>query len=302
MPVYVVLGALALAGSIPVLWVALSSDRAPARQVARNLTAGLASGGDMRGIVLSQSPMERIVHPATKWVGRHARRVSPASMVASLERRIELSGSNWVIEAVLAVKLCLAGGLLLAGGLWAASSPSPSRVLAAVAAGVAGYLVPDSVMARKARERQEAILVDLADTLDQLAVCVGAGLGLDSALARAAASGHGPLAAELARLLQDIRVGLPRADALEGLITRTDVAELRQFVHAVSQAEKYGVPIIGVLRSQASEQREKRRFRAEERAMKLPVKVVFPLVFCILPAMFVVILGPAALRVTNVFG
>lgn len=302
MPIYAVLGALALAGSLPVLWFALGSERAPSRQVSRNLTAGLATGGDLRGIVLSQSPIERILQPVSGWAGRHARRVSPSSMIATLERRIELSGSNWAIEAVLAVKLCLAGGLLLAGGLWAASSPSLPRVLAAAAAAVVGYLMPDAVMARKARERQEAILVDLADTLDQLAVCVGAGLGFDSAIARAATAGHGPLAAELARMLQDVRVGLPRSEALEGLITRTDVAELRQFVHAVSQAEKYGVPIIGVLRSQASEQREKRRFRAEERAMKLPVKVVFPLVFCILPAMFVVILGPAALRVTDVFG
>jgi len=139
----------------------------------------------------------------------------------------------------------------------------------------------------------------LPDTLDQLTICVEAGLGFDAAMARAARSGAGPLNEELTHLLQDLRVGVPRHEALQSILDRTDVPELRQFVHALIQAETYGVPVSRILRTQAAEQREKRRFRAEERAMKLPVKVIFPLVFCILPVLFIVIIGPAFIHIAN---
>ncbi len=160
---------------------------------------------------------------------------------------------------------------------------------------------PDTVLARKARDRQLAISNQLPDTLDQLTICVEAGLGFDAALARTARTGRGPLAQELARLLQDLRVGVPRVEALKAMLERTDVPELRQFVHVIIQAESYGVPISKVLRTQAAEQREKRRFRAEERAMKLPVKVIFPMVFCILPTLFIVVLAPAFLNISARF-
>ena len=219
--------------------------------------------------------------------------------IAALERRVELAAVAWSIERALAAKVALGAALLAAGVGWALHSPSPATWAAAVGAGVVGYLVPDVVLSRLASRRQLAIANELPDVLDQLTVCVEAGLGFDAALARASKSRRGHLAGEMARTLQDLRMGVPRQEALDGLLGRTDVPELRQFVHAVSQAETYGVPIARALRAQAVEQREKRRFRAEERAMKLPVKVVFPLVFCILPCMFVVIIGPAALRLIH---
>ena len=172
-------------------------------------------------------------------------------------------------------------------------------LVVALSGGLVGYLGPDTVLARRARTRQLKISNELPDMLDQLTICVESGLGFDAALARISRSGHGPLSMELTRLLQDLRIGVPRADALGQLLERTDVAELRQFVHAVLQADTFGVPISRVLRSQAVEQREKRRFRAEERAMKLPVKVIFPLVFCILPVVFIVVLGPAYVHLTS---
>jgi tight adherence protein C len=107
------------------------------------------------------------------------------------------------------------------------------------------------------------------------------------------------LARELAHTLQDIRVGMPRRAALEQMLQRTDVVDLRHFVVAIAQAERHGVPIAQVLRIQADELREKRRQRAEERALKIPVKLVFPLILCILPALFVVLMGPAAIRIAN---
>jgi tight adherence protein C len=162
-----------------------------------------------------------------------------------------------------------------------------------------GYFAPDVVLIGRAQARQQIIQRELPDVLDQITVSVEAGLGFDAALAQAGRNGKGPLAEELARTMQDVAIGVPRLKALAGLLERTDVPDLRHFVLAVKQAEQYGVPIAQVLRVQSTDLREKRRQRAEEQAMKIPVKIVFPLVFCILPALFVVILGPAGMRVAD---
>jgi len=301
MPLYIVLAALAVTLSVPVLWLSLTGDRAPVSQVARNLNAGVVDGGNLRRLVLSQSPLERILQPALRSASRASRRLTPSGVVTALERRIELSGVAWTLEQVLIVKVVAGGGLMAAGLLWASVSGSSMAFLAVVAGAVVGYLGPDTVLARKASARQLTISNELPDTLDQLTICVEAGLGFDAALARVARSGEGPLAVEIARVLQELRLGVPRVEALNNLLARTDVPELRQFVHDVIHAATYGVPISRVLRTQATEQREKRRFRAEERAMKLPVKVIFPLVFCILPSLFLVILGPAYIQIKTGF-
>lgn len=161
-------------------------------------------------------------------------------------------------------------------------------------------MVPDAILHARGRERQAAILKELPDTLDQLTISVEAGLGFDAALSRVAVSGTGPLAEELTRLLAEIKVGVPRSESLKKLLTRTDVYELRHFILALQQAEQFGLPVARVLRIQSGELRVKRRQRAEETAMKVPVKIVFPLVFCIFPALFVVLLGPAMIRVARV--
>lgn len=302
MPIYVVIAALAVTLSVPILWLSFASDRVPGRRVNRNLTVGLAAGADVRGMVLSQSPIERIFQPFVRALAGPARRLSPRGMVASLERRVELAGDPLSIERLLVSKLALgAVGIGVAAFLWAIPSPSSASILSTVLAGFIGYVLPDVVLGHMADKRQKQIANRLPDTLDQLSICIEAGLGFDAALSRTAKSGKGPLAAEIAQLLQEVRVGVPRREALEMMVARTEVADLRQFVHAISQAETYGVPISRVLRSQANEQREKRRFRAEERAMKLPVKVVFPLVFCIMPTLFIVVLGPAVMKLSSSF-
>jgi tight adherence protein C len=292
-PVYVLLAALAVSLSVLVLWHSFAADRAPSGQVNQNLRAGLAEGVDLRRLVLSQSPLARIFQPLARVFGRVARRASPSGAVSALERRIDLSGVTWPLERFLMLKLALGGGLLTSGLIWVYISGSTTGVLLGIGTGIVGYLGPDLVLSRAAKGRQLAISNELPDTLDQLTICVEAGLGFDSAMARTSKSGKGPLAQEITRLLQDLRIGVPREEALAGVLDRTDVPELRQFLHAVLQAESYGVPISRVLRTQAAEQREKRRFRAEERAMQLPVKVIFPLVFCILPVLFIVVIGPA---------
>jgi len=163
-----------------------------------------------------------------------------------------------------------------------------------------GYLAPDVILYGRGADRQQQILRELPDTLDQLTISVEAGLGFDAALQRVAASGTGPLAEELTRVLSEIKVGVPRGESLKKLLTRTSVHELRHFILALQQAEQFGLPVARVLRIQSGELRMKRRQRAEEAAMKIPVKIVFPLVVCIFPSLFVVLLGPAMIRVARV--
>jgi tight adherence protein C len=300
-PIYVVLAALAVSLSIPILVYSLTLDRPAKAAIARQLQTGLAQRGDLRQLVLSQSSGQRIVHPAIVVIGRIARRLTPSGMVKELERRVELSGVTWPVERFLMLKFALAGGLLTLGMARAMPTGSSNGYLIAIAGAIVGFLGPDMVLSRMATARQLAIGNSLPDLLDQLSICVEAGLGFDSALARIANSGEGPLALEIGRLLQDLRVGVPRAEALEAMTARTDVPEVRQFVHALVQAETYGVPISRVLRTQSTDQREKRRFRAEERAMQLPVKVIFPLLFCIMPVLFIVVIGPAYIRIKTGF-
>jgi tight adherence protein C len=254
--------------------------------------------------VLNRSARERAIEPAVqRWAAR-ARRLTPAGRIERMERRLLLAGTphEWTIERVLAAKLVLAisGGAL--GLLLLASKPGALTVLVLVVAPVLGWFAPDALLAGRADRRQQAICVALPDTLDQITISVEAGLGFESALARTGRSGKGPLADELLRTLQDVQAGMSRGEALKRLVERVDVDELHHFVLAVVQAESYGIPIAQVLRVQSGELRVRRRQRAEERAQKLPVKILFPLVFCILPSLFIVLLGPAILRVSEVFG
>lgn len=296
MPPYVVLAALAVVLSVPVLWVTLAGERTSSRRVNRNLTVGLAPVTDLRRLDLSRPATARAVRPAVGLLARAVRRVTPAGIVTALERRLRISDVSWSLDAVLAAKAGTAFVGALGGALWTLASPSLTTVAVTVLAAGGGFVMPDTVLQRRARARQNAILKALPDTLDQITIAVEAGLGLEAALARVGKTGEGPLAVELVRMLREVQVGVPRADALANVVARTEVSELRQFIHAMGRAEAYGVPVGQVLRIQADELREKRRQRAEERAMKVAVKLVFPLVFCILPALFIVVLGPSAIR------
>ncbi|MCC6497838.1 MAG: type II secretion system F family protein, partial [Propionibacteriaceae bacterium] len=151
-------------------------------------------------------------------------------------------------------------------------------------------------------ERKEAIKHQLPDTLDQMSIAVNAGLGFDAAMVRVAKNGRGELASELVRTLQDIQVGQTRRVAYEDLADRTGVDTLRRFVRSIIQAEAYGIALSDVLQTQADELRTERRQYAERKAMEIPVKVVFPLILFIMPAMFIVVMGPAAIGIIAAFG
>jgi tight adherence protein C len=152
-----------------------------------------------------------------------------------------------------------------------------------------------------ARGRQLAISNALPDTLDQLTICVEAGLGFDSALAQVVRNVPGPLSEEIARMLREMQLGVSRAEALRHLAQRAKVEELDGFVLAMVQADIFGVSIANVLRAQSRELRSKRRQRAEELAQKIPVKLLFPMIFLVLPALFIIVLGPGALKIYHQF-
>ena len=206
-----------------------------------------------------------------------------------------LSGKVRAEEVVTGQLLAAVVGFLLALGLVASTDPPPGqRLLYLILLPAAGVALPSSWLNRKLEERRNAILRDLPDTLDLLAISVEAGVGFEGALGIVCEHFHSPLADEFSRTLKEMELGLPRREALQNLKRRTEVPELSNFVLAMTQADALGMPIGRVLKTQADEMRNKRRQWAREKAGKLPVKIMFPLVLFIFPPVFVVVLGPAA--------
>jgi tight adherence protein C len=275
----------------------------PARQqklIRANLGPSTAAP-DLRQVVLDQPVWERVGSPTMEKAARLARKFTPKGLLDTLEQRRNYAGldASWTLERLLAVKAGLGVTGLLLGLLCFLANPGGLTLLLAALLTATAFFGVDLVLNSRARERRTQIELAFPNTVDQITICVEAGLGVDAAIAHAARSGTGPLSDELDRVLQDIRAGLPRQDALEAFAERTDVRDIRSFVTAIGQANRYGVPIADALRIQAVEGRERRRAKAEERAQKMSVKLVFPLIFCILPALFVVLVGPAVVRIAG---
>ncbi len=299
MPIYVLLAAVAVASAIPLLWLSLAGDRVPRARIKDDLAAGLAPVDDARRLA-RQSALTRRTESLVATLAGWGRRLTASGLAESVDDVLQRASMTIPAERVLAGKVALAVSGAVAGVTWMVISPSLLAFAVVVLATLAGWVAPDVYIRSRAQQRQIALVRELPDNLDQVAVCVEAGLGFEAALARVSAAGRGPLTEELQRLLQDVRIGLPRAEALQNLATRSGRPEVRQFTHAVNQAETYGLPVAQVLRTQADDLRERRRQGAEERAMKVPVKLTFPLVLCILPATMIVIIGPAAMRAAQI--
>jgi tight adherence protein C len=282
-----ILAALALAA-----WSVIST-RVPAQDsIKENLSRGLAI------------PKKPAKAGGSSLLESLAGRFTPRRLVANLDRQLALAGrpAAWPLKRLMAAKFATAGIAIILGFLLFESDPGAKTLWLSVAVAVLGYFIPDLLIYSRGLERQTAIGLELPDTLDQMTIAVEAGLGFDAAMSRTGQNGKGPLAAELVRTLQDMQIGMSRREAYLALAERTGAPDLRRFVNAILQADRYGISISAVLRTQASEMRRKRRQRAEEQAMKIPVKVLFPLMVCILPVLFIALLGPAAINVVDTLG
>lgn len=222
----------------------------------------------------------------------------PANTVRQLELRMKKAGmESTAVEFFLGVKafVGLLTALLAALLVNLTTSDGLQTVLSLPVGIIVGFFLPDLYLGSRAGGRSAAILKSLADTLDLLTISVEAGLGFDAAVAKVTEKMKGPLSEEFKRAAGEVRIGKSRSEALRGIIERTNVKELANFISAVIQADQLGVSMAKVLRVQSETLRVQRRQRAEERAARTPVLIMLPTVGCIFPSLFIVILAPAAL-------
>ncbi len=255
---------------------------------------------------LSKSFVERIIRPLLNKLAAAVGRAMPAKKRVSLQKKLLMAGNPGDLTAheFLAIQygttLVFPVAVILLMMLPFGWGPAGGLGGMAIAAG-AGFFLPEYYLKIRAAARQEEIQDSLPDVLDLLTVSVEAGLGFDAALVKVVEKIKGVLSAEFARLLQEIKMGKPRRDALRDLGHRCGVDDVVAFTGAVIQADQLGVSIGNVLRLQSEQMRTKRRQRAEEKAMKAPVKMLIPLVLFIFPTIFIVVLGPAAIQIMENF-
>lgn len=255
---------------------------------------------------LDESLLRRVVAPNAARFAGLGRRLSRSGAERRIQRRLDIAGNptGWDVERILGVKVLSAAGLGALVLLFCANRDVALVWVAAIvaAASALGLVLPDILLFNAGEKRETLMRRALPDALDLLVISVEAGLGFDAAVLKVAKNTSGPLAQEFSRLLQEMQIGVGRMDAMRAMGERSTIKELRSFCQAMVQADQLGVPIGRVLRIQSGEMRVRRRQAAEERAQKVPVKIMIPLVLCILPSLFIVVLGPAALKMMQVFG
>ena len=299
MPIEIYIACAGVALAIPLLLYAIGAgDKLAGGGAGGNTLAGGATSANLRDLRLQQTASDRLVAPLMGVVAGKARRFTPTGAIDAMEEKINLAGaaSTWTVERLIATKV-LFGVAGTAFGIFLLTQEITLRnIVTALLCSAGGYIAPDMRLDRQAKDRSKAIEKELPDILDQMTIGVEAGLGFDAALARVAQENEGPVSDEFGRMMQDRQLGMSREDAFTRVAKRSPSQDLKGFILALTQADKHGMPLATVLRVQSDEMRQKRRVRAEEKALSLPVKMVLPLVVCILPALFTVILGPAVFR------
>jgi tight adherence protein C len=281
----------------------------PQPGIDRALAALEAMGGAPKELTadLDRPFSERVLEPLQRRALGLGRRLTGSDSTERITRKIEAAGSpaGWSVDRVVSLKVVGAVGGLLAAALVAllllGLSLVPGVVVLAIGL-VAGYYGPDLFLYQRGYDRKERIRRELPDAIDLLTISVESGLAFDAAVQQVAHNTEGPLAEELSRVLREMQIGSSRADALRAMAERSNLPELRSFISSLVQADAFGIPIAQVLRVQSSEMRVKRRQRAEEKAMQVPVKMTIPLIFCILPCLFIAVLGPAVINIMDSFG
>jgi tight adherence protein C len=304
--IYLLLSLFGTFGAIAIAGIAVELGRAERSRTVQLLQTQLRSPlPDIRAQELQRPFAQRAILPFISGLGSVGRKITPIDLRKRIARNLVLAGSpiGWDAERVAALKVV---GTLVGFGFAifvsrALSTTGGYRIgLFVILSGI-GFMTPDAILSRAVAERQGAIRKALPDTMDLLTISVEAGLGFDAAMSQVVHNVPGPLSEELSRMLQEVQLGASRADAFRHLGQRSNVDEMNAFVLAMIQADIFGVSISKVLRAQAKELRTKRRQTAERIAMQIPVKILFPMIFCVMPALFVVVVGPGAIRIFQNF-
>jgi tight adherence protein C len=271
---------------------------------ARLTQLGTMQAKNLEELELQQPFFERTIRPIAARLSGATSRVASTSFTQTTEKRLALAGNpgglrtaDWL--GIKAVGAIVGAGIfiLIFGIIGVLGLPPILRLLMIPIGAMFGYTIPEFWLGGRVRKRQKAILLMIPDALDLLTISVRAGLGFDGALGKVVEKLKGPLTEEFRRALAEIRVGKARRDALRDIVPRTEVPALTNFIGAIIQAEQLGVSISKVLQVQSEQLRIERRQRAEEMAAKAPIKMLFPLVGCIFPSLFIVILGPAIILI-----
>ncbi|MEX1018557.1 MAG: type II secretion system F family protein [Litorilinea sp.] len=298
--------ALLAAGSILFVVGALRAWRA--RTVLTPVATALGRNGnrlpDERKMKMQRPASERLLRPFLRKLYRTGRYLTPANTVAELQQNLIVAGMPGGLTVTDFLGLRVLAGAALGALLFTMTITGESAMMAmlySLGGFIVGLYLPNFWLKSKMRARQDAIARALPDALDMMSICVDAGLGFEAALQKVAFQSKNELALEMRRVISEIRVGVTRSDALRHLAQRTQVPEVASFVGVLVQADKLGIAIRMVLRTQSSQMRVSRRQRAEEAAGKAPIKMMIPMVLFIFPALFVVILGPAIPRIMAAF-
>lgn len=260
---------------------------------------GAISGWDAE---LERPLVERLLSPAAERLSGAVRAALPSEHLARVRRKLMQAGltDRLRAEEYVTLQVLVAGtGVVLAVFTF---EPTPRSAALSLLLVIVALLGPRALLDNRRNDRVERIQRELPDTIDLLAVCVEAGQGLEGAMQTVTARGEGVLATELRHTLRELELGVTRRGALTHLRDRVDVPDVSTLVAALIQADTLGTPVGDVLHDQAIEQRRRRRQQVREQAAKLPVKMLFPLTFFVLPALFVVVLGPAAMTIMGLFG
>ena len=302
-----VLGVTMVLLAVLVLGMAFAGDK-PVRGVGRSIAALEAMSNAPAEMRAELDPpfADRVLEPLQKRALALGRRLTGADSAERVRRKLDLAGNprDWSVDRVISLKVIGAVALAVVGPALALVLGAPVSILVvALLIGVTlGFFVPDLYLYQQTYERSERILRELADAIDLMTISVESGLGFDAAVQQVARNTEGPLAEEFARVLREMQLGMGRSEALRALADRTNVDDLKSFVSAMVQADSFGIPIAQVLRVQSGEMRVKRRQRAETKAQQVPVKITVPLIFFILPCLFIAVLGPAALSIMDNLG
>lgn len=294
----------ALVLSFSIIGVLTSERRAVARSVAA--VQAINSAPIAITAELERPFSERVIAPLGGRLVGVGRKITRADTATKIAHRLDIAGNPpaWDVNRILGLKVLGLAGVGALGFLFLLARDLPFERLVLFTAGFAafGYILPN-VLLKNAGDKREALMINaLPDAIDLLTISVEAGLGFDAAVARVAKNTTGPLAQEFSRLLQEMQLGIGRAEAMRAMGERTSLKDLKSFCLAMVQADSLGIPIARVLRIQSHEMRTKRRQRAEEAAQKVPVKILFPVIFFILPVIFIVVIGPVFLSMGDLFG